>query len=153
MQPRFKRLSIEELQVLEQQFVQFLSAQSITADDWQSIKRENLGRADELIVMFSDMVYGSVMSDAQFLENRTENRLYAYQCLADRFVVVVFEVDDTSIDLRNTEITISDKIPTSRVYNSESAYTKSKEDEVFELMQTGCEITDGSMFKLLCTML
>ena len=152
MQPRFQKLSLEELQILEQQFIQFLSAQSITADDWEKIKFNDHERADELIVMFSDLVYGSVMRDAVYLEKRTANRLYAYQCLTDRFVAVILEIDDDQMDLRTSDFNGS-KIPDSRVYNSDKMYESEKEDEVFVLMQEGFEITNGKIFKLLCTML
>ena len=38
---KYRRLSKEELEALEDEFVKFLSAQSISAPDWQNIKSQN----------------------------------------------------------------------------------------------------------------
>ena len=154
---RFNCLSAEELAVLETQFVSFLSAQSILAPDWVKIKESDPVQAQELIEDFSNVVYGSVMSDAQYLEHKTKNALYCYQCLSDRFVLIVLEIDKKSeFDLRDLDLKKISTIVTNaemHVYTTEKAYTKAKEDEVFQLMKIGCEITDGEMFKMLGGML
>ncbi len=154
---RFKCLSSEELAVLEKQFVSFLAAQSILAPDWVKIKETDPLQSQEIIEDFSNMVYGSVMSDAQFLERKTKHTLYCYQCLSDRFVLVALEIDKGSdIDLRDLDL---DTIKTMgsnaqmHVYTTEKPYSKSKEDEVFGMMEMGCEITDGGMFRVLGMML
>ncbi|RLD19527.1 MAG: hypothetical protein DRI69_08145 [Bacteroidetes bacterium] len=154
---RFKCLSSEELTVLEQQFVKFLAAQSILAPDWVKIKETDPLQAQEIIEDFSNVVYGTVMSDALFLECKTRYTLYCYQCLNDRFVLVALEIDQASqIDLRHVDtgnisaIVASAKL---QVYTTEKPYVKPKEDEVFAMMESGCEITDGGMFKVLGLML
>jgi uncharacterized protein DUF6495 len=150
---RFKRLSKEELTVLEKQFVSFLAAQSILAADWERIKKTDPERGESIIEDFSDLVYGSVMRDARFLERKTHRALYCYQCLVDRFVLIALEVDKNSdVDLSAIELTHIKTIASDtqmHIYTSEKMYVKAKEDEVFALMELGCEITDGGMFKLL----
>jgi len=150
---RFKRLSVEELVVLEKQFVQFLAAQSILAEDWEKIKSTKPVEADEIIDDFSDLVYGSVMSEAKYLERKTPRTLYCYQCLSDRFVLIALEVDtDAGIDLSNLDMAGLKHISTkaqAHVCTTEKPYMKSRENEIFSMMELGCEITEGAMFKVL----
>ena len=150
---RYKRLGKDELAVLEKKFVEFLAAQNILADDWAKIKITEPEEAERIIDKFSDLVYGSVLNNAAFLEKRTRHALYCYQCLPDRFVLVALELDTNSdFDLRNSNtanigtITSNGKMS---VYTTNKFYTKSKAEEVFEMMKMGCEITDGVMFKVL----
>ena len=154
---RFKCLTTEELTVLEKQFISFLSAQGILAPDWVKIKESDPLQAQKIIEDFSNMVYGSVMSDAKYLERKTRHTLYCYQCLVDRFVLIALDIDKSlDIDLRDIELTnIKGDIPTAqmRVYTTDKRYKNAKEDAVFEMMEMGCEITDGRMFKVLGLML
>ncbi len=150
---RFKRLTVEELAVLEKQFVSFLAAQSILAVDWEKIKEAEPHRTEELLDAFSDMVYGSVMLDAQFLEHRTHDVLYCYQCLTDRFVLIALEADKNSnVDLKQIELSNIETMSSDfqlRIYTTEKMYEKAKEDEVFAMMKLGCEITNDAMFRVL----
>ena len=154
---RFKCLSTEELTVLESKFVRFLAAQSILAPDWVKIKQVHPVQAQEIIEDFSDMVYGSVMSDAQYLQCKTQHTFYCYQCLKDRFVLISLEIDESlDVDLRSLELKNVDDVLSKaqmHVYTTEKPYSKAKEDEVFGMMEMGCEITDGRMFKVLGLML
>ena len=154
---RFKCLSSEELAVLEKQFVSFLAAQSILAPDWVKIKASDPVQAQEIIEDFSNMVYESVMSDTKHLELKTSHTLYCYQCLSDRFVLIALEIDKSlDVDLRNMDLkNVKDVVSSAQmhVYTTEKPYTKEKADEVFGMMEMGCEITDGRMFKVLGLML
>lgn len=154
---RFKCLSIEELDVLEKQFVTFLSAQSILAPDWIKIKEQEPLRAQEIIEDFSNVVYGSVFSEANYLERRTRLTYYCYQCLSDRFVLVGLDVENSAEvdfrDLDKDEIRSLAAKTRMHVYTVEKPYTKDKADEVFTMMEFGCEMTDGVMFKVLASML
>ena len=60
---KFRRLTNEELQELEKEFVQFLVSNTVTADDWEKIKEDNPERAEGLIEIFSDIVFEKVISD------------------------------------------------------------------------------------------
>jgi len=146
---RFQRLSKEELEYLEPQFVQFLASQSILADDWIKIKEDSPDQAESLIEDFSNVVYGSVMRKAQFLEMRTQYVLYAYQCHEDRFELIGFRLEEnSSIDLR-TDTPDKYEDLDAEVFTAEKVYEKPREDEIFAMMQLGCEITDGKMFNVL----
>ena len=149
---RFQRLSPKELELLEQEFVKFLASQSIVAGDWEKIKTTDKQQAENLIDDFSNVVYGSVMRKAQFLERRTPKALYCYECLEDRFELVVFEIsEDSSLDLTKDALSSIKDISAigPSMYTGQKAYTKEREDEIYEMMTQGCEITDGKLMGVL----
>lgn len=150
---RFQRLSKEELEYLEPQFINFLAAQSIVAEDWQKIVQEDPNRADELIDDFSNVVYGTVMRKAQFLEKRTKHVLYSYHCHEDRFELVAFRLDkDSDVDLRTDGPEKYENLD-AEIFTADKAYEHDREDEIYAMMQLGCEITDGQMFNVLKALL
>ena len=58
---KYKRLSVEELQALEQEFINFLAAAQITAPDWVKMKENEFAKAEELVDVFSYMVFDKVL--------------------------------------------------------------------------------------------
>ena len=58
---KYRRLTIDELKELEQEFVRFLASNTVTSEDWQAVKTTNPERADQLIDIFSDIVFDKVI--------------------------------------------------------------------------------------------
>lgn len=154
---KFRRLTNDELQELEKEFVQFLVSNTVTADDWEKIKEENPERAEGLIEIFSDIVFEKVIGNIKYLEHRTPKNLRAYYCVSDRIYMLSILVEgESDLDLSkndNPEI-MMEKLRKSganlKVFSGEKKYKKEKALEVFELMQQGALIShDGNMYKLL----
>ena len=60
---------------------------------------------------------------------------------------------EDSTDFTNNEyITRAAVSPPSslKVYTTEKKYSRKREAELFEMLQTGCVITDDKLFKVLC---
>ena len=72
---KYKRLSIEELKALEKEFISFLASAQITGQDWEKMKVEEASKAEELIDVFSDLVYEKVMNKIQYLEYRDQRSI------------------------------------------------------------------------------
>ncbi|MDX1407770.1 MAG: DUF6495 family protein, partial [Saprospiraceae bacterium] len=100
---RFQRLTSEELQELKQEFIDFLSLQGITAGDWVRIKAESPERAEYCIEQFSDVVYGSVLMQIEYLEMRTPKKLYSYHCRKDDIHLIVLESDAPQTDFTSAD--------------------------------------------------
>lgn len=158
---RFKRLGLEELELLEEQFIQYLASQGITGSDWAKLQKDDAAMVEQHLDAFSDLVYGSVMREAKFLEHRDQLSVSCFQLLEEKAVVVRLEVEpetsEEQVDLRDPQIVkelasghMSTKV---RVYTTDKPWTRAREDEVFEMMQHGAEITDGALFRVLCQLL
>lgn len=149
---RFQVLTPEELQELEKEFVEFLVLQGIMADDWVRIKAEEPVRAQKCIEQFSDVVYGSVMMQIEYLEMRTPKSLYAYHCQKGKIVLIGLESHEPDTDFTDPafiERAIVSPPKDLAVFKSEKEYQQLREDEVFQMLSNGCTTSDGILFETL----
>ena len=150
---KHKRLSPDELQALEPEFINFLSSIQITGLDWEKMKRNELEKAEKLITVFSDIVYEKVLSKIKFLEFRDEKTLNIFNCLDDKIRLVGLRVKEHSpLDLTSPDVFSQWTENTAGAVNiikTEKVYIRERGIEVFELLQNGCLITDEKLFKLL----
>ena len=153
---KYKRLSTEELNALEKEFINFLSSMQITGADWQKMKiRENI-KAEELITVFSDLVYDKVLKKIKFLEYRDAKTLNIFNFLENKISLIGIRVkDQSSLNLTSDDIFsqwTESNLSSINLIKSEKNYTKERELEIFELLQTGCLITDDKLYNLLMEM-
>ena len=149
---KYKRLTAEELAVLEQDFIHFLSSAQITGQDWEKMKKEESAKAEELIEVFSDVVYDKVLGKIQFLEFRDERTINIFHFGPDKIRLAGFRVKDNSkLDLTKENVLEQWKEHhgSVNVIKTEKEYSSGREIEIFEMLQSGCMITDDQLFKLL----
>jgi hypothetical protein len=147
--PKYRHLTKEELDALQKEFVEFLVVNGITADKWTAIKEHKKEVAEEVIEQFSDVVWEGVLRKAKFLEHRSPQEIRTFQCLPEKIVLMGLKVNNENIDLTTVEgfKAVQQNTPQATVYSSEKEYNKKREEELFEMIQNGCEITDGAFFK------
>jgi len=149
---KYKRLTNEELQALQKEFVNYLAAAQITASDWEKMKKEEVQKAEELIDVFSDVVYEKVMSKIKFLEYRDKKTLNVFNCREEEIVLVGIRVSENStLDLTSDNPVNGWNMNDNKmgVIKSKKKYAKERGIEVFELLQSACLITDDKLFHLL----
>lgn len=152
--PKFRVLSLDELQELEKEFVEFLVLNGITASDWMKMKEKDSSSSERMLELFSDVVFESILRKAKFLEKRGKNYLHVFQCLPEEVVLVAMEspnvedVDFTSPDfISSSMLTPPESL---HVYTTSKPYGKERELELFDMLEAGCLITDDKLFKALC---
>jgi len=154
---KYKRLTNEELQLLEKEFVHFLSSAQITGADWEKMKKNELENAEELIAVFSDMVYEKVLSKINYLEYRDAKTLNIFNCTEDKIILVGLRVKEHSpLDLTTPDVFTqwtNNDTDSVNVIKTEKKYIKERGEELFELLQNGSLITDDKLFKLLMGMI
>ena len=74
---KFRLLTIEELKEMEKEFVEYLILVGIAADDWVKLKDEEPEKAENIVCLFSDVVFEKIMRETQFLEKREAKELKA----------------------------------------------------------------------------
>ena len=150
---KYKRLNIEELKALEKEFVSFLASAQITGADWEKMKKEESTQVEELIDVFSDLVYEKVMSKINYLEYRDQKSMNIFHCMIDKIVLVGLRVKENStFDLTAEDVFSQWNESTLKAVNvikTEKKYVKERGEEVFELLQNGCFITDDKLYKLI----
>jgi hypothetical protein len=131
-----------------------LSSAQITAADWEKMKKNELQKAEDLIDVFSDMVYERVISKIRFLEYRDEKALTIYDCTGDdKMIMVGIRVKEQSaLSLLDTAIFTNWNEQYKNelsILKTEKVYTKERGVEVFELLQAGCLLTDNQLYDLI----
>ena len=58
---KYTRLTKEQFEELNQEFINFLATQSITAEEWKEIKEQKPEVAEEELDVFSDLVWEGVL--------------------------------------------------------------------------------------------
>ena len=152
--PKYRLLSMKELQELEKEFVDFLVLNGIVAEDWEKLKREDQPGASHIIELFSDVVFESIMRKVKFLELRTRHEVKVFQCLKNKLVMVGMSSNaDPGVDFTDPDfINKATTHPPSgiKVYTTEKEYDKVREIELFEMIQAGAVVVDNQLFKSLC---
>ena len=154
---QYRRLRQAELDDLEQAFIRFLATNSITGQEWVRIKGQQPERAEELIGLFSDLVFERVLKDIQYLEFKTSKDIKAFHCLESQIILNGLLVEgDTSFDftLEQSPQQMFQQIQRSgaklKLYTAEKTYSRGRELELFEMMENGALISrDGALFKTL----
>ena len=158
---KYRRLTIDELEELEQEFVRFLAANTVTSDDWQKIKTTTPERADQLIDIFSDIVFEKIISKTTHLEHRSPQDLKLFECLEDKIkligikVVGINAVDFTKNQSGDEMLQIFKTAPQGsiKMYSAEKAYKNNdRSKELFNMMQSGCLISKGELFETMSGM-
>ena len=66
---KYSRLTKEQFEELEQEFINFLATQSITGDEWANLKANKPELAEVELDVFSDLIWEGVLNQAKYLEH------------------------------------------------------------------------------------
>ncbi|MEL6536047.1 MAG: DUF6495 family protein [Bacteroidota bacterium] len=151
--PKFRTLTSEELHDLEKEFVEFLVINGVMADDWEKLKAETPEKAEGIIDSFSDVVFESTLQQIHYLEIRTTHDLKVFQCGVETIVLVGLRAPQhVAVDFRDETFLQNALIQPPQeleLYTTSKPYTQERSQELFQLTEQGCVITDGKLFKAL----
>ena len=157
---KYRRLSNAELQELEKDFVKFLAANHITADDWVKLKKNDLTKVEDLIQIYSDIVFDKTLGNLEYLEFKTKYDIKTFHCQAEKMVLMGIAVAPNSgvdftqdLDAQKIMEQIKASGQDLQIYTAEKAYNGNREKELFQMMESGCLISkDGYLLKTLATL-
>ncbi len=147
---KYARLTKEQLEELHQEFINFLASQSITAEEWQQLKKEKPQVAEDELDVFSDLVWEGVLNQAKFLEHLSKNQLFLFKVEEEKMHLIGLKVKNDAVDIRTKEgyrwlqdNLLSDQVT---IYTSTKAITEDRNKDIFILIQQGANITKGELF-------
>lgn len=150
---QYRKLSLNELENLNEEFIKFLLVQNLTLIDWEKIKKEDVSKTNQLIDTFSDLVFDKILTDTQFALKVNDKRVEAYQFYSKEMMLIALQAKpNSSIDFnKNTlnQINLSEL----EIFRGKKKYLKDRNKEVFDLLQTGAQKSDGKYFKQLALLL
>ena len=150
---KYTRLTKEQFEELNQEFINFLATQSITAKEWKDIKEQKPEVAEEELDIFSDLVWEGVLSKVAYLENIAPQHMYLFKVDALQLRLIGVKIKRDTIDLTTKEgfswlreNLMSDKV---ELFNADNSIVADKNTKLFELIKQGSSITKGDLFKYL----
>ena len=157
---KYRRLTNAELKILEKEFVQFLASNHITKDDWLKLKESAMEKVEELIGIFSDIVFEKTLKKIEYLEFKTSHDLKIFHCKKNTITLIGLSVNkNASIDFTQTHNpkAMAEMLKKTdaalQLYAAEKPYKTNREAELFGMLQGGCLILkDGTLFKTLQTL-
>lgn len=148
---KYARLTKEQFEELHQEFINFLATQSITADEWEDIKKNKPEAAEQELDVFSDLVWYGVLSKVEYLEHISPNQIHLFKCRENDMHLIALKLKEDKTDLTTKEgfqwlrdNLLSDDI---EFFNAKKEYSEDKYQDIFKLIQQGANITKGELFQ------
>lgn len=94
----YRRLSTEELEALEQEFVHFLILNGVEAKDWLGLKEAQDNLVWQYIDQFSLMVWEKILKDIQYLDLIQEDSLSFFYFGLEEWHLLVAQVKGQSYE-------------------------------------------------------
>ncbi len=149
---KYRRLTPAELETLEPQFVRFLVSNTVTAADWINIKKKEPQKAVQLVDIFSNAVFETTLNKVTYLKNKASKDLKIYHFEPDKIILMgLTAAADSPADFNNDEelLHLIQQAEGLSVYRAEKRYERDRLEEIFNMLENGALISDGTLFHLL----
>ncbi len=148
---KYRRLTREQFQELEQEFINFLATQSITADEWSRIKADKPAVAEEELDVFSDLIWEGVLKNVSYLEQISEHHMHLFHLTEGAIQLISIKILNPDLSLLTSEgFTWFRKHWQSEAVEYLTAsklYSDERNLDVFRLIEQGAVITKGDLYR------
>jgi len=148
---KYSRLTKEQFEELQQEFINFLATQSITGDEWTEIKANTPEVAEQELDVFSDLIWEGVLSKVEYLEHISPQQMHLFHCTAKHMRLIALKIKNADIDITTEDgyawfrdNLMSDDI---EFYTAKKEYSEDKGLDKFKLIQEGAAITKGQLYQ------
>jgi hypothetical protein len=157
---KYRKLTLTELEGLREDYIRFLAANSITADDWVKLKNENQEATDKLIELFSDIVWEKILSKIQYVRVVSQTALRVMYFGEDKAHLIQLKLNSDDFNFTNPE-TIKQIAEGSidllqfdpEMIQGSKTYSTTREYEVFLALEQGGEPTEEVFWRALKSMI
>lgn len=148
---KYTRLSLQDLQDLEKEFVEFLVLNGIAADEWERLKKVDTDKVEQVIDHFSDVIWEGVLRKTEMVEHRRADKLTV--CRVKNGELITLLIRSLDGDLNFTKQEDLDLVFKSLDKHDVSVHTDTFEkpdtEQLFELMQVGFYISKNPAYEKL----
>ena len=136
---------------MHNEFINFLATQSITANEWETLKNTRPQVVEEELDVFSDLVWEGVLGKVNYLENISRQQMHLFHLADKEMKLISVKILNPDIDL-NTSIGFnwfkknwqSDFV---EYLQASKSYTEDKNLDKFKLIREGAVITKGELYR------
>ncbi len=147
---KYSRLTKEQFEEMHVEFINFLATQSITASEWEEIKRVKPEVAEEELDLFSDLIWEGVLNNASYLENISPQQLFLFKVEDNFMKLIVVKITNEKIDITTAEgyKWLQENFAFDEVsfFTSKKDFSNHKNGDIFSIIQQGAIITKGDLF-------
>lgn len=147
---KYSRLTKEQFEALEQEFINFLATQSITGDEWDTIKKTKPEVAEQELDVFSDLIWEGVLSKVKYLEHLSPQQMHLFYFAKKHMRLIALKIKKKDIDITTKDgyAWFRDNLMSDHVefYTAVKDYSKDKSLDKFKLIQDGAIITKGELY-------
>ena len=153
---KYRRLTKQQLEELQPEFVNFLATQSITGEEWKNLKDEKPDVAEDEVDVFSDLIWEGVLTKVDYLENISAQHMHLFHCAEKEMKLISVKVMNPDIDLttsigfnwfkKNWQSDFVEYLTASKAYVDVNL-------DKFKLIEQGASITKGDLYKWFETMI
>jgi hypothetical protein len=148
---KYARLTKEQFDELNQEFITFLATQTIDKVEWDTIKANQPEVAEQELDVFSDLIWEGVLSRAEYLEHFSKNHIFLFQCFETYIQSIVLKslVPETNFLTTEGLQWLSDNMftETIEIKTGKKVFTEERNASIFGLIQQGSFLSDGQLFK------
>lgn len=149
---KYIRLTKEQFDELHEEFAKFLATQGVDKPKWDAIKKEEPEVAEQVLDVFSDVIWEGVLSKIQYLENNSPQQLFLFQLGESEMEALVVKTEE-EVDFTTEEglqwLEKEFHSDTVELLRANKPYVSDRNKDIFTLMQQGAVITEGHLFKAL----
>ncbi|MDO6758917.1 DUF6495 family protein [Tamlana sp. 2_MG-2023] len=146
---KYSRLTKEQFEELEQEFINFLATQSITGEEWANLKENKPDLAEMELDVFSDLIWEGVLNTAEYMEHISAQHMYLFKLGAENMQAIVVNIkNDQDITTAEGYEWLRNNLMDDNVefLQADKDYTDDKNLDKFKMIEQGAVITKGDLF-------
>jgi hypothetical protein len=147
---KYKRLTKEQFESLQEEFANFLAAQSIDKLEWDSIKANKPQVAEQELDVFSDLIWEGVLKNCHFLEHFSKSHIFLFHCQEKYIQNIIIKSFDDSIDFMSKKGLkwLGENLftPSVEIITGKKEYGQERNNDLFQLIVQGAILSDGQLY-------
>lgn len=155
---RFRKLTVEELEQLEKEYIQFLAANGIPGDEYKKFQLENPEKIDELIEMFSDIVLEQALKKIKYIEFAEPKELRLFHFQEKNITLIGLQTESDEIDFTSEDYfqqlkEVMQSHPESvKIYSTYKPINDNREEELFDYLNQGASVSSPENYQFFKTL-
>jgi len=150
---KYRTLTHEELESMQNEFIDFLVLNGITGEDWEKLKQNNPDNAEGICESFSDVVFTKILKNCRYIESHTPKHLVAIFCDNEEMHLQGLEAPvESIIDFTNPQDFERLKtIPLEGIQRikTQKKYSTERELEIWNMLNKGFFISNQKLYMTL----
>lgn len=150
---KYRMLTMEELEVFEEDFKQFLIVNGVHAEEWEEMNRSDKENAVKLVELFSDSVLQKVYEKIHYLEHRSEKSCLVFKLNKENIELISINVKEDSNSTLKTPESIHEALKNNSseltIFKTQKKYSVNRELEIHELLEQGSVLSEKNFWKFL----